>query len=452
MMSSKKESSQNQSFYMAEPKNEEYISSIVNGILDRRLREKSYIDVLPSGGVTSAEYIIYPSGSNYVCMDGHTRRRVKTNTDAYTVMQHGLDSLISGIGGIVDVKAGLYTMTDTPELYRNYTSWTPIHLRGAGMHATKLQLGNNINKDMISFDVSGAGDDGFKKISGMTLDGRKANQTTAGKGIVTANTGGGGKYDLTLKEIFVYRPYDVGFDLDGWGIRMEDCLAEYCGGHGFDLDITQGYFRNLFSAYNVGRGININTVRGIFNGLHAYMNEDTGLYLKGFSSDFVNLISRDNEKVGIYFWIDNCVVDNIQSYTNVTASGSHNEINLYSCNNTPFSNVRVKADAADANDCIEIEASGDVLLNNVICTGSQWNSFDIKAGCTDIYISNCVMDDTFTDAGTRTVLNGLGTNAGVPGVAGDWQTVTVDGIIVRDTTNNKTYIYAGGGWREISAT
>lgn len=53
--------------------------------------------------------------------------------------------------------------------------------------------------------------------------------------------------------------------------------------------------------------------------------------------------------------------------------------------------------------------------------------------------------------GIRTVYNGVSDNAGVPGVAGDWVAATKNGVMVRDTTNNKTYIYAGGGWREISA-
>lgn len=65
MMSSKKEINQNQSFYMAEPKNEEYIRKIVNGILDRRLKEKSFYEVLPRTEFSDNEELYFGTGKDF---------------------------------------------------------------------------------------------------------------------------------------------------------------------------------------------------------------------------------------------------------------------------------------------------------------------------------------------------------------------------------------------------
>jgi len=145
MMPSKKEMNQNQSFYMAEPKNEEYIKRLVNGILDHRLREKSYYDMIRSKIEATAKYIIYKSGSDTIAIDGHTGKKVKKDTDAATVIQHALDNLTSGRTHKETVAfKGAFTITTTIDI----PSYTILDLKGASLTLTDtagfhmLQIGD----------------------------------------------------------------------------------------------------------------------------------------------------------------------------------------------------------------------------------------------------------------------------------------------------------------------
>jgi hypothetical protein len=53
---------------------------------------------------------------------------------------------------------------------------------------------------------------------------------------------------------------------------------------------------------------------------------------------------------------------------------------------------------------------------------------------------------------TRTVRNGLGLNGGDPSTGGDWNGNGFEGLLVRDTSNNDTYLYNAGVWSQIAST
>ena len=57
-----------------------------------------------------------------------------------------------------------------------------------------------------------------------------------------------------------------------------------------------------------------------------------------------------------------------------------------------------------------------------------------------------------SDDGARTLVNGVGQNAGDPASTGDWNGNGYEGVIVRDTTNSNTYIYNAGSWSQIAST
>jgi len=89
----------------------------------------------------------------------------------------------------------------------------------------------------------------------------------------------------------------------------------------------------------------------------------------------------------------------------------------------------------------------DVTMTDVNLHGNANN--DLRAGGTDTKVSG--RWSSLFDGGTRTVLNGKGENAGDPSSTGDWNGNGYEGVIVRDTTNNNTYIYNAGAWSQIAS-
>ncbi|MFD1527506.1 MULTISPECIES: hypothetical protein [Halobacteriales] len=59
--------------------------------------------------------------------------------------------------------------------------------------------------------------------------------------------------------------------------------------------------------------------------------------------------------------------------------------------------------------------------------------------------------NTLDTTGVRTVINGLGYNSGDPTSTGDWYQNGEEGIQVRDTSNNNTYLYNNGTWSQIAS-
>jgi hypothetical protein len=113
-------------------------------------------------------------------------------------------------------------------------------------------------------------------------------------------------------------------------------------------------------------------------------------------------------------------------------------------------------------------------VQNVALTAHGYNSdrgINIGGGCSDITVNGRAYNntnsdivvggtdvdveadwDTRTDNGTRTVWNGLGYNAGDPSSTGDWNGNGREGVHVRDTTNNNTYLYNDGGYSQVASS
>ena len=204
MMSSKKENHQNQSFYMAEPKNEEHIRRLVNGILDRRLKNKSFYDVIHSKIEATADYIIYKSGSNIICIDGHTGNKVKRDTEAEVVIQYAIDQLTSG--GRIHIKQGSYELDD------NIILDDYITISGDG-YSTELK-----------FTTAGKTIKIIGK-TGVILEDFRANGNVgvvAGAGI---NISGTGAIKCHVRNVF---SHDAGADGIGFWQASQYCTIENC--------------------------------------------------------------------------------------------------------------------------------------------------------------------------------------------------------------------------------
>lgn len=95
-----------------------------------------------------------------------------TSTDAYPAIQAAVDLVVAIGRGVVFVKGGSYTISQTINLGRGFVS-----LRGAGRNQTVISLANGANCDMVTTP-----DDGVQgqwlDISDIRFDGNAANQTS----------------------------------------------------------------------------------------------------------------------------------------------------------------------------------------------------------------------------------------------------------------------------------
>jgi len=377
-----------------------------------------------------ASYIVYKSGLNIKSRNCDTGAVECVNTDASTVIQSAMDALFEDRGGMLCIKEGLYTITSKLNMYADKTSWRPLWVRGSGILSTRLRLDDSADCDIFEFDVSAANDDGFKLISDMRLDGNKANNA-AGSGIVTANTGGGSLYDFAVDRVYASDFSDDCIEIvDGWGVRLTDILVEGGDASGLYMNGNQMYANKIFSAYNGDDAIELRGTDCVFGMLYAYNNAKHGINVSNLDHSVLTGIHvRDwgSLAVDTYhgLYIGDASTYNSFAGVNVYGDGTGNcyrGLSVYGHNNV-------------LTGCLSQGCSD----NNLHMIGDE-NQVD---GC---------FQDSIGDAGDRNLINGMGTNAGIPGAAGDWTAVVRKGAIVRDETNNKTYIYAGGGWREISAT
>jgi hypothetical protein len=70
----------------------------------------------------------------------------------------------------------------------------------------------------------------------------------------------------------------------------------------------------------------------------------------------------------------------------------------------------------------------------------------VRSSATDVRAVNTPASAGLFQNGTRCTIDGLGYNGGDPSSTGDWNGNGQEGIMVRDTTNNSTYLYNDGVW------
>jgi hypothetical protein len=97
--------------------------------------------------------------------------------------------------------------------------------------------------------------------------------------------------------------------------------------------------------------------------------------------------------------------------------------------------------------------------NNCAVYQPGWTAYVAGNGCT-VYADGVLRGDdnvgygTFTDQGARNIINGMSKNAGDPNSTGNWNGhAKRDGLLIRDTSNNITYLYHSGisGGRQVVA-
>jgi hypothetical protein len=96
----------------------------------------------------------------------------------------------------------------------------------------------------------------------------------------------------------------------------------------------------------------------------------------------------------------------------------------------------------NANQGTRVDAGDNVQLTGV-SEGNTGDDVNINGG-EKVRVD---MDfGTFNPGGVRTLVNGVGKNAGDPNSSGEWNGYGEEGVVVVDTSNSTTYHYRGGGW------
>lgn len=94
--------------------------------------------------------------------------------------------------------------------------------------------------------------------------------------------------------------------------------------------------------------------------------------------------------------------------------------------------------------------------SNCSCEGGSLSSTQTTVvenvtGNTDIFINcNGLKRTQLSDAGTRTIFNGVGLNAGNPTSTGDWFNYGYEGVLIKDTIGGGIYQYINGVWEQLA--
>lgn len=382
---------------------------------------------------SEADYLIFKDEDNIIAVDGTTKTEYTRGTDAHTVIQAAINALPDGRGGKVYIHPGNYTLTDTIRLYRNYSgSWTPITLQGSGIQSTQLTLADGANCDAISFEVSGSANDGFKEVCNMKLEGNK-NNNTSGRGLYSETTGSGTKFDDCYHNVYIHKFKEDNIYLhDGWGTRVYKTLSETADGRGMNLKGSQCYVSNVYISASTGTGFRLRGEKSAVNNVYVNDSGEHGCSMPNTDyTTITNLRIRTwgSELASAYFGLQ------------ISPDSHYNNL----------SSVIIEGDGT--NNCFRgLRIQGDYnVVSDVISINSGFEELQVETEATDNTISTN-RHGAVLDEGTRTVLDGLGTNAGDPGTGGDWNGNGYEGVIVRDTSNNNTYIYNDGSWSQIASS
>lgn len=184
---------------------------------------------------------------------------------------------------------------------------------------------------------------------------------------------------------------------------------------------------------------------------------DRGLYITRGTLTNVIFEQGDSETYAIYL-VERVVATNLRILSaNATAlylSGNDNEVHgvyvditntdgiVVSGNNSFISGGRVKSAGRYG-----LNVGGNNNTVYITESGAGTTGVLIGAGATNNNIWGTW--SSLSDSGTRTLINGVGTNNGDPSSAGDWNGNGREGAIVWDTNTWAAYQYVSGAWRTI---
>lgn len=314
-----------------------------------------------------------------------------------------------GGGGLVYVEEGLYEVTATIYLVDGVSVW------GAGINGTTLTLADNANCHMVEWSPTDT--EFFAGLYHMRLFGNGTHNVT-GHGLFTTAANGGAPADFHAAHVMFSTCAEDGVHLDSsWGYKFTDCLFENNERDGFYAEGDQLSVLGFYAALNHRHGMNItpNTSNSWFVG-SCRSNDLIGFYCLGNRNQGL-IHASNNGRDGIYIVGDSCTFsvttwdnskDNVGVYYNLyLLGGIDNNIRGW---------ARGGADVA-----ADVHAGGTHQF--------YWLRYD-----TIVYEA--------PPAEYTQIVNGHATNPGDPDAVAPWNAlVKDDGLVIRDTVNNLTYVY-----------
>lgn len=208
-------------------------------------------------------------------------------------IQQAIDDVVNAGGGVIYLQIGTYDIQNTI----SKSSFSNVVIRGCG-GGTILKLGNNVNKNMVSFSSS----NNFL-LEDLVIDGNRDNQTTEKVGIEL-----GSCYNFRVNRVDFKNVSYIGLSLrNSYKFTVSNCWADNC-----KLGFWSGgnSNRNKYASWVSCRATNSTADGFTWDGNYslisnciAVSNGYSGFYFDP-SSDFntmVNLFAQWNGNYGIDF-------------------------------------------------------------------------------------------------------------------------------------------------------
>jgi len=391
---------------------------------------------LPSDQHEEASYIIFKKDGDIFARNGDSGNIEFSGTDFATVVNNAIEDLpnygsAETHSGLIFIKEGVYTVSTPIQLYEN-TKIVGIGYGGdPSSGGTVLKAADSFNNNIIEYGPFG-NNRYFAELRNIGLNGNNLNNTS-GHCIFSDNSGAGEPRDLHLINVFAIRAAEDGAHLENaHGATISDCLFESSGRHGLYLgpNGVEPRLSNVAAILSgmaeTGHGVMILTDRASGNIMVRSAGGD-GVHIGSATVQPVELnlqiVSKNNDNYGVY---DNSMHSTIRATCRGNGSTGYYVDRVYNL-------IFVQA---TGNGGYGVDASSSDYC--VIETGDLYNNTSGKIN---------------GPAGVgRTVVNGLGQNAGDPNTTGKWNGNGYEGLIVRDTVNANTYIYNNGTWSQIAST
>ena len=427
-----------------------------------------------------------------------------TDSSAAAVLQKAVDWL-PRLGGEIYIAPGLYVIESSIEIDR------PVLFHGAGAGATGVK--QNMTLFVASDEFTGAvievtgansvvGDSPVDRWNGF-MQGTKI----ADFGIIHSGKSDpeadciriSARDDAQLANYHVERlslrnagNCGVHFAESAKQHQLRDIWATHCQGAGIGINSGKRYWLTNCYCYASGRGVHVSTEASdiTVTAPHCRQNIGSGLFIEADSFQVIGgrMISNgehgvvvgnnatgvvsgmevlNNERHGIQIGItESEQTSGVRLLGNWIGNGGTQErfgIRQYPSTNSKEESVNLGKlfyqKLREEGVSRTLVSSGRYLWNRYNGTEekklhSQQNGVVIRPGVSDTtLLANHIVanrDQAVADHGTRTRIDGLGTNAGDPSVEGEWHGAGTEGVDVFDTETESLYKFARGKWRKYA--
>jgi len=241
-------------------------------------------------------------------------------------------------------------------------------------------------------------------------------------------------YGIYVDGLAAWNPYDCFYDKLLLGFNDLDGL--YFAANSPDAHVAK------VIAYSNGRdGIAMEGASHQLVSIHTYNNTRYGIMASSARNKIINWKCEQNGEHGLF--VDSGTIDLQVTGANFKNAGqtTHNTYDhIYlqaggaAVLRTSLTNINISSTSPANEARYGINVAG-AAVEDTIVTGLRINT-----------TNGTFATAAINDAGKRTMIEGVSVNAGNPASAGNWNGVTREGVIVRDTTPGSVYVCIRDTW------